>query len=291
MKTVVQGFREFQTQLTTPENESFAAKSHRASIEECLKENFDLESFFQSGSFGNGTNVPIHSDVDRFAVIPRENLPRNSREALQRVRRALIQRFPTTGNIRVRPPAIVIPFGVDGLETTEVIPALNVGGHAGHNVYSIPDPSGSRNWILSAPQALRSYINETDAAQDNKLKPLIRSLKAWKYHRRAPVQSIYLELSCAALARESGLLTTSIDVARVLHRMRNNSLAVAHDPLGLGDPIRATRASGQMEDALRKVTGGANQATRAVVSELECRVKAAFNVWKMFFGPRFPNPE
>ena len=73
--------------------------------------------------------------------------------------------------------------------------------------------------------------------------------------------------------------------------MRNNRLAVVHDPLGLGEPVRPTRTPGQVEDALGKVTGGANQATRAVVSELECRAKAAFNLWKMFFGPRFPNPE
>lgn len=291
MKTVDQGFREFQTQLTTPENESSAAKNHRASIEACLKESFGLESFFQSGSFGNGTNIPVHSDVDRFAVIPRENLPRNSRVALRKVCQVLARRFSTTGNIRVNPPAIIMPFGVDGLETTEVIPALDLATHAGHKVYAIPDPGHFANWILSAPQGLRSYINETDTAQDNKLKPLIRSLKAWKYHRKAQVQSIYLELACAALARETGLLTNSIDIARVLHRMRSNNLSVIHDPLGLGNPIRPTRTPRQLEEALKKVTGGANQATRAVVAELECRAKRALRIWKILFGQRFPNPE
>lgn len=291
MKTVDQGFREFQTQLTTPDNESFAAKNHRASIEACLKERFGLTAFFQSGSFGNGTNVPIHSDVDRFAVIPRENLPRDSKRALRIVRQTLFQRFSTTLRIRMSPPAIIIPFGVDGLETTEVIPAFNAGPYAGQNVYAIPDPGAGTKWILSAPQALRAFINEVDAAQDNKLKPLIRSLKAWKYHRKVQVQSVYLELTCAALARDTGLLTTSIDIAKVLHRMRSNRLAVAHNPLGLGDPIPATRTREQLEEALSKVTGGANVATRAVTSELEWSTKAAFRRWKFFFGARFPNPE
>ena len=142
LKTVDQGFREFQTQLTTPERESTAAKNHRASIEACLIESFGLEGFFQSGSFGNGTNVPVHSDVDRFAVIPSENMPRNARHALRVVCTALAQRFSTTRGIRIKRPAIVIPFGVDGLETTEVIPAYNAGADAGHNVYAIPDLSG-----------------------------------------------------------------------------------------------------------------------------------------------------
>ena len=86
-----------------------------------MKENFGLESFFQSGSFGSGTNVPVHSDVDRFAVIPRENLPSDSWAALRKILRVLSQRFSTTKTIRMKPPAIVIPFGFDGLETTEVI--------------------------------------------------------------------------------------------------------------------------------------------------------------------------
>jgi len=291
VKTVAQGFREFQTQLTTPENESYAAKKHRSSIEACLKERFNLEAFFQSGSFGNGTNIPVHSDVDRFAVIPRENLSNNPRAVLRAVRIALSRRFPTTVGIKIDPPAVVIPFGVLGIETTDIIPAIDAGSHAGHNVYAIPDPANLANWILSSPQAIRSRINEIDSAHDKKLKPLIRSLKVWKYRRKVPIQSIYLELACTTLASESGLLTTSIDIARVLHRMRSNNLSVFHDPYGLGAPIKPTHTSGQVEMALRKVNGGAAQATRAVVAEIENRVKPAFNIWKFFFGSRFPNPE
>ena len=291
MKLVAQGFREFQAQLTTPERESLAAQTHRASIEICLKERFGLEGFFQSGSFGNGTNVPVHSDVDRFAVIPRENLPENALQALRIVHRVLRQRFRTTSGIRIRPPAVVVPFGIDGLETTEIIPAYLAGTQAGEKVYGIPSPSGGAKWILSAPQALRSHINEVDTAHDNKLKPLIRFLKAWKYHRKVRVQSVYLDLTCAAMARYIGLFTPSIDIARVLHFMRSNRLAAVHDPLGIGDPIPGPRTPSQREEALNKVTGGATMASRAVTAELEWRLKPAFNIWRMFFGPRFPNPE
>ncbi len=139
----------------------------------------------------------------------------------------------------------MIPFGVDGLETTEVIPAYNAGADAGHNVYAIPDLSGGPKWILSAPQALRNHINDVDAAQDNQLKPLIRFVKAWKYLRNVQIQSIYLEAICAAVARHTGLRAPSIDIARVLHFMRSNRLAATHIPLGIGDPIQGSRTPNQ----------------------------------------------
>lgn len=291
MKTLDQGFREFGLQLTTPERESAAAKSHRASIKDCLEENFGLQEFFQSGSFGNGTNVPVHSDVDRFAVIPQENLPVNASAALRKVSIALRRRFRTTLGIRVQRPAVVVPFGVDGLETTEIIPAFFVGTHDGEKVYKIPSPDGGSEWIFSAPKGLRNYINEIDATYDNKLKPLVRFVKSWKYHRKVPIQSVYLELTCAAVANLIGLSTPSIDIARVLHLLRTNKLAAVHSPLGIGDPVMGPNTRGQREDALSKASGGARIATRAVTAELEWRIKPAFIVWKQLFGQRFPKPE
>jgi len=56
-KTVKEGFRIFHSRLTPTGGESEAAKSHRASIEACLKKNFEITRFFRTGSFGNGTSI------------------------------------------------------------------------------------------------------------------------------------------------------------------------------------------------------------------------------------------
>ena len=101
--------------------ETKAAASHRASIEACLRANFGVTSFFRSGSFGNGTNVAGYSDVDYFAVIPRQSLKQSSGATLQAMAAALRTRFPTTPNIRVNGPGVQLPFGVDGSEHTEVM--------------------------------------------------------------------------------------------------------------------------------------------------------------------------
>ena len=88
-RTVNQGFTTFLQRLTPTSGESTAAKNHRASIEACLKSNFGMTRFFRTGSFGNGTSISGHSDVDYFAEIPARNLKENSTYALREIRDAL----------------------------------------------------------------------------------------------------------------------------------------------------------------------------------------------------------
>ena len=84
-----------------------------------------MTRFFRTGSFGNGTSISGHSDVDYFAEIPPKNLKQQSAYTLVGVKNALAKRFPNT-NVRVSCPAILIPFGTDAKESTEVTPAYYV---------------------------------------------------------------------------------------------------------------------------------------------------------------------
>src|SRR5882724_8593285 len=121
-RTIDEGFRDFLKKLTPTSTESDAAKKHRASIEACLKNNFEITRFFRTGSFGNGTSISGISDVDYFASIPTRHLTRNSGNSLRKLRDALDIRFPET-RVRVDCPAVTVPFGLFGWETTEVVPA------------------------------------------------------------------------------------------------------------------------------------------------------------------------
>lgn len=142
VKTVEEGFRVFHGRLTPTGGESEAAKRHRASIEACLKKNFEIAQFFRTGSFGNGTSIRGYSDVDYFASILRENRKQKSSATLREMRDALDARFPNTG-VAVRTPAVLVPFGTDASESTEVVPADFIGeDENGYLIYEIPDGSG-----------------------------------------------------------------------------------------------------------------------------------------------------
>jgi hypothetical protein len=190
-KTIDEAFRVFHSWLTPATTESQAAKSHRASIEACLRNNFGLNRFFRTGSFGNGTSISGYSDVDYFAVIPFNEVPNGSTYFLQKVRNALDTRFPYTG-VRVNSPAVSVPFGSNRSEYTEVVPAKYYSTIEGFDLYQIADGNGG--WMTSSPDIHNAYVYVTDEKLSNKVKPLIRFLKAWKCSAVIFLERIRLEI-------------------------------------------------------------------------------------------------
>src|SRR5713101_2599997 len=93
---IATAFEEFANRLTTRSGETAAQAGHRISIDACLKSKLGMKSMFMSGSFGRGTNIPNHSDVDRFAIFPADLWETSSRATLVKLLNALRQRFPGT---------------------------------------------------------------------------------------------------------------------------------------------------------------------------------------------------
>ena len=82
-------------------------------------------------------------------------------------------------------PAVVVPFGTDAKESTEVTPADYIKvNEDGYKMYEIPDCSNG--WMRSSPDAHNAYVRGVDEDLSKKVKPLIRFIKAWKYYRNVP---------------------------------------------------------------------------------------------------------
>jgi len=214
-RTVDEGFRDFLPRLTPTTTESSAASKHRASIKSRLEKDFGLKRFVRIGSFGNGTSISGHSDVDYLASLANEKLSSDSSYSLRKVRESLADRFPNT-EVRVSCPAVVVPFGADGCESTEVVPADFVGKIGEHKIYDIADCNGG--WMRASPDAHNAYVAAIDSKLGGKVKPLIRFIKAWKFFRDVPISSFYLELRTAKYAYSEKSIVYDIDVKRILCR-------------------------------------------------------------------------
>lgn len=287
-RTLDEGFRDFLYNLTPSSTESTAAKSHRLSIQSCLKANFGLDAFFRSGSFGNGTSIYGYSDVDYFAVIPTKSLTQTSSASLRKIRDALDARFPRTG-VAVSTPAVRVPFGNLAAESTEVVPADYVGRTVGggYNLYEIAD--GDDGWMRSSPDAHNAYVARVDSKLDGRLKPLIRFVKAWKYLRSVPISSFYLELRITQYASAETYISYDEDIARVLSRLEANELAKLQDPLGISGYISACATQAQLADALSKVHTARTRAQKAVQARKDGDLKDAFGWWDLLYGQWFPS--
>ncbi len=286
VKTVEAGFREFHGRLTPTSGESQAAKNHRASIEACLQENFEITQFFRTGSFGNGTSIRGYSDVDYFAVIPTKNLKQKSDATLRQVRNVLDVRFPDTG-VAVDTPAVVVPFGTDASESTEVVPAdfINI-DNDGHSIYEIAD--GDSGWMKTSPDAHNAYIAEVDKKLGGKVKPLIRFLKAWKCYRNVPIYSFYLAMRVAKYASQENSIVYSIDVRNIFKLLCDNQLAALQDPQGISGYITACSSEAKKSDALSKLATAFTRAEKAREAESAEKFSEAFDCWNLVFAGKFP---
>ena len=285
-KTVGEGFRVFHSRLTPTGGQSDAAKKHRASIETCMKQNFEITRFFRSGSFGNATSVRGFSDVDYFASIPPKHIRQDSNTMLSVVRSALDTRFPNTG-VAVRTPAVLVPFGKDRSNWTDVVPARYYKKTDSEDlIYRIADGDGS--WAYASPSAHQSYVSSIDTKLNKRVKPVIRFLKAWKYYRNVPISSFFLELRVAKYASSQKSIVYSIDVRTVLKLLWDNQLASVTDPMGISGYVAPCSSDAKKTDALSKLETALARAQKARVAETAGRTKDAFSWWDLVFAGHFP---
>ena len=290
-RTVDQGFINFLQRLKPTSGESTAAIIHRASIEACLKNNFGMTYFFRTGSFGNGTNISGYSDVDYFAEIPARNLNKNSTYTLNRMRNALNIRFPKT-DISVSRPAVVVPFGTNAKESTEITPAryIRLTKKGKYRIYRIP--ASSNGWMFSSPHAHNAYVRKIDQKLEGQVKPLIRFIKAWKYCQKVPISSFYLELRVAKYAeRNLGIVYNTHDVAvrRIFSHLHTVGLAKMQDPMGISGYISACSTKTKLKQGKSKFSTALTRAQKACDARKSGNIQNAFYWWNMLYNGKFPS--
>ncbi len=289
-KTLAEGFDTFLSWLVPLPAEHKKAKSHKDSVESCLKKNFDCYSFFETGSFGNGTGIRHHSDTDYFAVIPNQKAHNNSSITLKKVKEALQYTFWNTTGITVNTPAVQIPFGNYASETLELTPCTfngmvdtPVGNMAS---YDIPDYEG--NWMKSSPKAHNYYVKREDERLGFKLKPLIQLIKAWKFYNNVPISSFYLELRTTKYAQNETSIVYDIDVRRVLKMLFDNDLASIRDPMGISGYVQACSSDTKKMTALSKLSTGYSRSEKAFANR-DTNLDNCFYWWNLFYNNEFPS--
>jgi len=236
---------------------------------------------------GNGTNVSGYSDTDYFAGIPTSNLKDNSLLTLRQIKEDMQARFPSTTNIHIDNPAVVIPFGTAPSETTEIIPVDFVRTENGYNVYDIPDSNGG--WMKSSPLAHNAYVSEHNKRLGYELKPLIRFIKAWKFYNNVPVSSFYLEMRTAKYASTETSILYSIDIRKVFKHLHDVQLARMDTPAGIVGSVTACKSDANYADALSKLSTALSRANKAREAEEAGKISDAFYWWNLLFNDQFPS--
>ncbi len=284
-KTVAEGFDEFLSRLTPLESQRKAAALHRDSVETSLTNALDVQLFRETGSFGHGTGVRNHCDVDLLVSL--KDKPGTSETALQWVKKALSASFPGT-TVRVSRPAVVVEFN-KGQETWEVIPGFRKSSSRSDAVlYDIPGVS--TEWLESAPLEHIAYMNEINGKPGvaGGAKKLARLVKAWKYFNAVPVSSFYLEMRAAKHMESQSSFVAVWDVCLLFEHLVSISLGSMNDPKGVTGRFDAYSSTAKGDEALSKVKTAATRARKAADASKAGDPATAFHYLDLLFGGNFP---
>ena len=285
-KTVDDRFQDYLQRIVPLPTEGKAARRHKGSVGTCLKSRFEGAKLIPTGSSPRGTALRRHSDADYFVAIPRGIITNDSDEMLRCVRLALRSTFPNS-DISVSKPAVVVPFGRNGSESLDIVPAVFVAKRTdGHYVFDIPNGVGG--WTRSSPGAHKAYVNALDARHKYRVKPLIMLIKAWNVQWSKPVRNFYLELRVAKYAAT----VSSIDYARGIERVFESMIGTKgltgmRDPLDMEGLIRPCMTDRQAQQALTSAKRALARAAEARKAEASGNIAKALERWDLFFNHTF----
>ena len=142
--------------------------------------------------------------------------------------------------------------------------------------------------MQASPDAHNAYVHCIDTKLSNKVKQLVRLIKAWKYFQNVPISSFYLELRVAKYASSESSIVYPIDVKKIFALLKEIELAKIRDPMGVSGLISPCKSESDLEASKSRVSTALSRATKACKAEEDSKTKTAFYWWDLLFGGSFP---
>lgn len=276
---------EFVKKLVPPAHDRSLVARRKDNIKTAItNDGLRLVSVFESGSFSHGTGIKAHSDVDVMAWLGYEHKSNLPSSILARVKSAIF-RHSQVSNATVSSPTIQVSFW-EG-PSFEVVPAFFRSSN-GHTTYHIGGRSDE--WVVSSPTVHNRYVNTENDRLNKRVKPLIRLVKAWKYHVEAPVSSFYLEMRTAKYCSTEKSILYELDIRRIFRTIVFAGVADMNDPAGVAGRIPAVASEDKRRKVKRLMESALDNLEEAATHRQN---NSAIDYWLCMtrvFGSDFPYP-
>lgn len=194
--SVAENFKKLTENLKTNDDSKIAERCKR--ITKRINLDFwdstsEIEHTRYLGSYGRGTDIFGHSDVDMFAQLPwalyntYNSYTWNGQSSLlQAVRSSLLTTYPLT-EIGGDGQVVVVRFQ-DGIRF-EVLPGFS---HSDGTI-TYPDSNNGGSWKLTNPIPEIAAINAANNQYQKKVKHLARMARAWKQKHSVPIKGLLID--------------------------------------------------------------------------------------------------
>ncbi len=287
MGYVDDAFLNLKGKLEITATESALAVRRHHEIRDHVRESWDLQADFLTGSYRRETKTKPLKDVDIFVVIRSGGAQGSLRQEgpsaiLNKLAAILRLKYE---NVVVDSMACTVIFGSgDDIVSFDVVPAFE----RATDEFEIPD-TRTGTWIVTNPKKHHEMSTEKNKVCDGKFVPLVKMLKAINRELGDPVTPSFLtEVMAQELVKEP--FGRYQDEVRWFLASASEGVADAWpDPAGLGPDVN-TMTSSERSQAAKALEDSLEIAEHAIRLEDDGQERAAVEEWRRLFGWRMPRP-
>ena len=293
MITTSDAFAKFKGRLELTDREQDDASRRQTDIREYLREEFEIDHDFLTGSYARWTKTKPLKDVDIFFVLGEKEAKYRDKEPsalLDKFRSVLGKRY---GKSSVSPGrrSVQVDFGVESVDdatddqvmSVDVVPAFAVNSH-----YEIPD-SVSGKWIATDPEIHAELATKANKAFSEEWKPLVKMIKKWNQTNDKPVRpSFLLEVMALDILIAPFSGGYPYELKSFFSTAADKIGETWPDPAELGPPVSDQMDSAMVRKAVAAFRKAEETVSRAIQMEKAGRQGDALRTWRDLFGPLFP---
>lgn len=299
MLTIDEAFRKFKSRLELNERERQNAIKRHTEVREHMRERFNIERDFLTGSYARYTKTKPLKDIDIFFVL-KESEKSKYRDkppsvVLDDFHEALVDKYGKA-SVRRQGRSINIDFGVhiDAEDNTDyrIVSVDVVPAFVAKSNYEIPCADTSK-WILTNPEIHAQKATDAHQAFSSEWKGLVRMVKYWNNNPRhgadKPVKpSFLLEVMALECLHGGWQGRFDYEIQAFFSTLADRVEEEWPDPAGLGEPISNGMDSARKERAKKLLQQASIDATNAIQLVKRGQTGEALKAWRTLFGTKFP---
>lgn len=292
MISVQEAFDKFRQKLELTQSESDDAIRRQKEVRECIRESFDVERDFLTGSYARHTKTKPLKDIDIFFVLGSKESHRRDKApglTLDAFETCLVKEYGRDSVERGR-RCVTVEFDKknqtqdpDGkILSVDTIPAFDTGEH-----YEIPDGTIGK-WIESDPEIHAEQATAKNKELDGKWKPLVKMIKRWNREAGKPIKPAFLIEVMAQGLIDPPFSTYQDELINFFSAAQQGIEQDWPDPAGLGPPVSDQMDATKRSAAKLKLREAEKIADRAMRAEKLGNTSEALSLWRQLFGSYFP---
>lgn len=292
MISVDEAFDKFRQRLELSETEQQDAIRRHNDVRACIRESFDIDRDFLTGSYARHTKTKPLKDVDIFFCLGEKDRHwrnKHPNDVLAAFEACLAKKYGHDSVERGR-RCVTVEFDKQNptadkegkVLSNDAVPAYEL-----DDCYEIPDRDLGK-WIKTDPDTHKEKSTAKNKDCGGKWVPLVKMLKRWNRSADKPISPSFLIEVMALDLVDPPFTKYPSEVRRFFAAAQDGIMRDWPDPAGYGPPVSDQMTPDKRRKAAEALRAAEVKAARAVHLEQQGKTGEALALWREIMGKYFP---